>query len=96
MAQNVWLKFSLNPLKKPLTRKIFTEKTEPFFKTWQNCSSGQFYHLNVEVLQTCSAFFVCVWVVTLVWAICFDFCSTNIGSSVIGTRSTTGLDVISL
>ena len=56
------VKFSLNPLKKPLTRKIFTKKNEPFFKTsiWQNCSSGQLYHLKVEVLQTCSAFFVCI------------------------------------
>ena len=29
-------------------------------------------------------------------AVCFDFCSTNIGSSVIVTRSTTGFDVIAL
>ena len=29
-------------------------------------------------------------------AICFDFCSTNIGRSVIGTCSTTGFDVITL
>ena len=29
-------------------------------------------------------------------AICFDFRSTNVGSSVIGTRSTTGFDVITL
>ena len=30
-------------------------------------------------------------------AVCFDFCSNNnVGSSVIGTRSTTGFDVITL
>ena len=29
-------------------------------------------------------------------AVCFDFRSTNVGSSVIGTRSTTGFDVITL
>ena len=29
-------------------------------------------------------------------AVCFDFCSTNVDSSVIGTRSTTGFDVITL
>ena len=29
-------------------------------------------------------------------AVCFDFLSTNIGSSVIGTCSTTGFDVITL
>ena len=29
-------------------------------------------------------------------AVCFDFRSTNIGCSVIGTRSTTGFDVITL
>ena len=29
-------------------------------------------------------------------AVCFDFCSTNVGSSVIGTPSTTGFDVITL
>ena len=27
-------------------------------------------------------------------AVCFDFCSTKVGSSVIGTHSTTGFDVI--
>ena len=30
----------------------------------------------------------------LLRAVCFDFRSTNVGSSVIGTRSTTGFDVI--
>ena len=30
----------------------------------------------------------------LLRAVCFDFLSTNVGSSVIGTRSTTGFDVI--
>ena len=29
-------------------------------------------------------------------AVCFDFRSTNVGSSVIGTSSTTGFDVITL
>ena len=29
-------------------------------------------------------------------AVCFDFRSTNVGSSVIGTRSTNGFDVITL
>ena len=29
-------------------------------------------------------------------AVCFDFRSTNVGSSVIRTRSTTGFDVITL
>ena len=29
-------------------------------------------------------------------AACFDFCSTNVGSSVIRTRSTNGFDVIAL
>ena len=29
-------------------------------------------------------------------AVCFDFRSTNVGSSLIGTRSTTGFDVITL
>ena len=32
----------------------------------------------------------------LLKAVCFDFHSTNVGSSVIGTRSTTGFDVITL
>ena len=27
-------------------------------------------------------------------SICFDFCSTSVGSSVIGTRISTGFDVI--
>ena len=29
-------------------------------------------------------------------SVCFDFFSINVGSSVIGTRSTTGFDVITL
>ena len=33
---------------------------------------------------------------TVLKDVCFDFCSTNVGSSVIGTRSTTGFDVIAL
>ena len=32
----------------------------------------------------------------LLKAVCFDFRSTNLGNSVTGTRSTTGLDVIFL
>ena len=29
-------------------------------------------------------------------SVCFDFFSTNVGSSVIGTRTSTGFDVITL
>ena len=37
-----------------------------------------------------------IGLVQLFEAVCFDFCSTNVGSSVIGTRNTTGFDVITL